>query len=129
MVENAIENINEIVKIQRKSIRTRIVYAVILFVTGAIALIAIQMTQVFDEGPYLKEAMSAVSGLLSSFSAFPIKEVMDRTASIRIFILFESQLDKLARKLNGNPGDPTATEEMENITNLVWEKIKNIALT
>ncbi|MCB0396968.1 MAG: hypothetical protein KDD36_09960 [Flavobacteriales bacterium] len=129
MVENAIENIEEIVKIQRKSIQTRIYYALILFFTGALLLVVVQVTDIFDDGPYLKEAMSVISGLLSSFSAFPIKELIDKMGSIRIFMLFKLQLQNLGSRMAGNPADAQLQEEADQIIGIVWEKTKKIALT
>ena len=91
-------------------------------------LTVVQLVGIFDEGPYLKEIMSVISGLLSSFSAFPIKEVRDKMDSIRIFRLFKSQLTMLQDRISRTPGDEQIQEQLDQILGVVWEKTKKIAL-
>lgn len=108
-IERFIEN-------QRNAIKFYLIFATTFLVIGIIVI----LTTLFISNDIINESIKAIIGIgggfVSSVSAFPIKEIINRKEKIEIFLTIKSIQSK------------ADDSEKNKIEELVWKTIEKIAL-
>jgi hypothetical protein len=111
--------IDRIISCQQKSVSWRLIYASTIFSFGLLILITTYITG-FSES--LGIIANIGSALVISITAWPIKEIIDRKSSLRMFKELRTDIVSLQEDEYDN------SLEMEKIKNIVWQAVEKLAL-
>lgn len=115
-------DLDRIMSIQKNAIQIRILYSIALLTTGIVLFLIVNLSDFFGEGETLKTALSLASLLIASIISFPIKEILDKTGSLKICNALKDRIHHL--KLIDGPED-----ELEYSFGLIEEIMKKLALS
>lgn len=111
--------IDRIISTQGKSITLRLIYACSIFSIG-ISIVA--LTYLPEFGDSLKGIANIGSALVISITAWPIKEIIDKRSSLRMFKDLKTDIISLQED------QQNYTHEMDKMKNIVWQAVEKLAL-
>ena len=111
--------IDRIISSQNRSVKWRLIYAVAIF---SIGLLILTLTYLTEFGDSLKTIANIGSALIISVTAWPIKEIIDKKSSLKMFQELRTDIISLQNNKNDYP------LEIEKIKNIVWQAVEKLAL-
>lgn len=114
--------IDRIINRQNEFMKWRTIHALFIFLVGVSLLIMTYFADL-DFGESSKTLAGIGSTLVLSISAWPIKEVIEKRNSIKIFKAFKLDINEL------EADDPPHEEELGRIKTFVWQAVEKLALS